>query len=482
MRGSGVHKAVRSRPFLVDRRALTLGVVVALLITAAAWGKKAEDATDYETLRAALAAQSDEDQRARLAQFAREDRVALSDRLLAVSAWRRLLDNDAPQHVDIDLYEAHLRALGNAQGLRDKALLRASKGLRELLDKLDDELKKAEQAKAARKANKREKKRKKGKTGKNKGATKRNKPDRPRKIKVIKRDIEETSARLEHVEAARVGDEALTKLRRAIRDRAKASRRTAADASEAALVTKLTDALPHYKTLGDERQHAEAQLGLALFLEYSDAARPDVDRALARLVRVGGSGRDLARVRQKVRRARARVLEELGDIKAAVHESLVADRTVKVPLQKAAFELPPPAAYQRSRATAELCWRAFARGVRCAELEEERSGSLTFYDYSQERRPGFDDERARMVLAEYEPLLLGCLSEAASKGNSVSNTTVQLEWSIELDGHVRSFSVNPRRLRGGPLESCFRGAFDRFRYPRYQGEMQHTQLSFNVGG
>lgn len=468
--------ARRPSSVLVAARALTLGLIVALTLAAGAFAKKSNGPTSFEELREAIADKDDDVQRERLKRFARDDRVALSDRLLAVSAWRRQLDKDAPEHIDIDLYEAHLRTLGNAQGLREKALRRADKGLREQLVGLERELEKAEKRKRAqkRRGKKRRARKRRGK--------KRSDDDKPRRAKAIERDIEEVTERLAHVTAVRGGDDALTKLRRAIRARAKAHQRTPADAGEAAAVLQLTEALPHYEALDDERQLAEAKLGLALFLEHSDASRADVDRSLKRLVRVGGRSRDLARVRQKVRRARARVLEEQGDLKEAVHESLVADRTVGVPLHKSAFERPPASAYGRSRTTAELCWRAYARGLRCAEIEEARSGKLSFYDYAQERRRNFDHERARMVIAEYEPLLLRCLSEAASKGRSVTNTTVQLEWAIELDGHVREFSMTPRRLRGSPLEGCFKEAFARFRYPRYRGEMQHTQLSFNVGG
>jgi hypothetical protein len=463
----------------VDTRALTLCLLLALLAAAGAMGKKADAPQTFEALRTVIGEQDEQAQRAALERFARDQRAALSDRLLAVGAWGRLIERNTPDHVAVDLYEAHLRALGNARGLRDKALVRAAKALRQQRADLEDELAQAEKANNANKKRKRSKKKRKRAKKAGDGAPPGDR--KPRKVDVIVRELEEVRARLEHLDAVREGDKALAKLRRTIRTRAKSGKRPPADAKEAVLVARLTDALSHYEALDDTRQLAEIQLGLALFLEYSDAGRPDVDRALKRLVRVGGRNRDLARVRQKVRRARARVLEEQGDIKAAVHESLVADRTVKVPLHEAAFDAPPASLYQRSRTTAELCWRAYARGIRCAELEEARSGKLTFYDYAQERRRTFDHDRARMVLAEYEPLLLQCLSKAASAGNSVTNTTVSLEWAIELDGHVRTFSVSPRRLRGTPLETCFKGAFDRFRYPRYRGEMQHTQLSFNVG-
>ena len=49
----------------------------------------------------------------------------------------------------------------------------------------------------------------------------------------------------------------------------------------------------------------------------------------------------------------------------------------------------------------------------------------------------------------------------------------RLEWAIELDGRVKTFSVNPRRLRKSPLERCFKDAFARFRYRPGQ---QRTQM------
>lgn len=410
-----------------------------------------------------------------LERFARDSRAALSDRFLAISAWRRLVEKNSLDQSDVFILEAHLRAVGDAGGLRDKALKRAASLVRTELAVFEAAI---EEAKAGRR---------KAGTKKGKRSAAEKKKERQERKALLKFAAEAKqrqpalAQRLADLEGVIEADASLTRLRRAVRKRARAHNRRPPDDKEATLVARLTERLPRYEALGDLRQQGEVQLALALFLEHTDAAREDVDRSLSRLVRLGGRDRDLARLRQKVRRARARVLVELGDYEAAVHESLVADRAMKVPIHKAAFTKPEVPAYGRSRKTAELCFAALARGVHCSQIEESGSGRLTFYDYSLERARRFNPERAKMALSEYQPLLLRCLSEQTKKGSLLSNTTIELEWSIGLNGRVSISSILPRRLRGTEVETCMQEAFKRFRYPRYRGEMQHMQLNFNIG-
>ncbi len=246
-----------------------------------------------------------------------------------------------------------------------------------------------------------------------------------------------------------------------------------------ALVDAVVAAQPAWRAIDDTR----AELAARVLLARAQAAAGAVDVALTALAAAadeGGDDRDAAAVVVEAHAARAALALAAGRANEAAVAALSADHARPPPLQARTFTPPVPPPYARTRETAAVCKAARDAGASCAQLELQRFGARTFYDFSRERRGPFDGARAGAVLAEYESLLHDCMRASAKTGET-ADSRIELEWSVQHDGRVTRFELKPKRLRGGAFDACLQRAFAVFRYPPYTGEQQHIALSFSVG-
>lgn len=404
-------------------RLFSFVLVLVVTVAASAAHAKSDEPRSFSQLQRTLKGAPAPARIKTLEGFARDRRAALGDRLQATAALRRLLEQKDPRLLHAWMLEAHLQSVAQAESLRARALRNA-------------------------------------------------------KTVALAVGHDKTAKRLDEVLA---GERALTKLVRVVEKREAARAQRPLSKAEEALRDEVTSALSSWRALKHVRSVGLARMWLARLDTTTPEGEAAAAKALADLVRIGGDDRDAAPLRAEVRRARARLLAKSGDLENAVHEMLVADRAMLVPPTLPRFEPPPQTRYGRTRETAELCFVAYQQGIHCSEIEEERMGGRSFYDFSREApRRDFDEQRAQMVAAEYTPLLLDCIKEGVRDG-STRDTNIQLEWSIGHDGKVRGSQVNPRRLRKTPFEKCVKSAFGVFRYPPYRGEMKHMGNSFNVG-
>jgi hypothetical protein len=279
-------------------------------------------------------------------------------------------------------------------------------------------------------------------------------------------DMSELVMRIEEVMR---GDDALALLTRAVA-KGKPAEVRALDAAKRSLAAWLA--------IGDERTHGLARMWITLAepteLEHKLSELADAADAL-------GTARLHAGARAEVLLARARLLESAGRLGEAARERVQADRERDVNLKRSGLEPSARAPYLRSKETAAACKTLRSEKNTCAREEERRFGARSFYDFSQEKLPTLDPQRAEDVIIEYESTLQRCLAEGA-KANLTTQTHVELEWGVGNDGRVKGLDLRPMRLRGTVVETCMKEAFSLWRYPRYGGEMQHVRLDFNVEG
>ncbi len=389
---------------------------LALLLVSALAGAAPDVAETWAKLQAELPA--DPARRATvLLRFAANDQAALGDRLRAARAARA----HAPRRAASHLAEARLCGVSGQLGARARALGRAAAAL--------------------------------GKDGER--------------------------ARQEHVQRVRAADADLSRLRQLVDVREKSAVPPPLTPADEGLRRQVSDALPAWQALDDERQLAAARVLLArLRASTGDAAAAEQELAV---IAEHSAGRDRAAVRVEAQRARAVLLEQRNDLEAAALASLGADRDAAVDVKKpASRQLATP--YQKSKASLELCRRARAQGVECGRAEQRRFGSTLHYDFSKEPRGTFDPAVNNEVLADYDTLLRECVRTAVKERVPLTQTLIELEWAVGQDGRVPGYDLRPTRLRGTSYDRCLRAAFDVFRYPPYAGEMQHVRLSFEVGG
>lgn len=404
-----------------------LCVVVAIVLTtgllsADATHAKRQQAETYIQLKRSLRGNA-KARASTLRRFAKDERAPIGERIQAANALRRELAGDDKALMQTYLLQAHLHGLADEEKNRQRALKRA-------------------RAAAAKSGDKRREK-------------------LLAEIVALEPQIDLLVNRTKTRERKR-GGAPLGPADRKLRETIEAG-------------------LEPYKQLKDDWQHARIRLWLVRHAATEEGGRSAGIAALGRMVRVGGRRRDLAPLRAEIRRTRARWMAREGEWPEAVHESLVADRAHRTPISEAAFEK-SDSRYIKSKQTARLCFRAEKKaGIRCADIERERMGGLTFYDFSHEAGGrAFDDAGAELVANVYSPLLEDCVRASAKTGET-RGTNIQIEWAIEHDGKVGGLQVNPRRLRGGAFSKCIKEALTWFRYPPYGGEQKHQGLSFSVG-
>jgi hypothetical protein len=55
-----------------------------------------------------------------------------------------------------------------------------------------------------------------------------------------------------------------------------------------------------------------------------------------------------------------------------------------------------------------------------------------------------------------------------------------VRWAVLNDGRVDAVHLDKKTRDAGPLAECLRNQFAFWRYPRYEGELQHIEQTFLV--
>ena len=400
------------------RKPRPAALVISLFVAAAAAPSVRAEPQTYAELKAELPGTGLSRKRA-LQAFVDDDRPALSGRLRAAKAMRKGADADG--RVNAYLAMARLYGASGAKSKRAGALKKALAATKKAKDK----------------------------------------------------------KRRRHIERARVGDKALGKLKKAVAARER-SMPSPLPKTLLAHRKDIVAAGKSYAALGDEPRR--------LFAEYwrlrldattlGKGARKTLKRAKG-LAKDCGTSRDHASVLRDVHRLRARLLQKAGRLSGAIEASFRADRAVLVPLKKSAFDAAAAPVHARSRETSVLCFKAQTRQLDCAALEEESFGVRSFYDFSRERKlKRFSRPKADAVLVEYDSLLKDCVHTSTEL--TEFDVAVELEWWVEPSGKVQEYIARPRRLEHGASAECLADAFARIRYPRFRGERQAIELSYDI--
>jgi hypothetical protein len=213
-----------------------------------------------------------------------------------------------------------------------------------------------------------------------------------------------------------------------------------------------------------------------------------VDEALTlleRAIALAGEARDATLVVDSALRLRARLFAKKGEIARAAEESLRADVRHVVSPVESAFFAPPERAFVRSRTTADLCFALSAagkpNGQSCRAIEKRLKMTPTFYDFSVETSDdGFDYERGEVALSEASDHLFACV-KAAAQDKSFDARRLEVEFTVLHGGRTKKLGLKPARLAGSPVDVCLDEALTRVRYPRYDGELHHVVLPFDIG-
>lgn len=211
------------------------------------------------------------------------------------------------------------------------------------------------------------------------------------------------------------------------------------------------------------------------------AALDDALAATARTIELAAPSRDGVVVEEAARRLRVRVFLKKGDRAKAAEESLLADARPVVPPTESAFFPAAARTFGRTRTTSDVCFALALEGTSCRAIEKRLSLTPSFYDFSVEKSvEGFDPERGEAALHEATDHLFACVKKAAND-RSLDARRLEIEWTVLHSGRAKKLSLKPTRLQGTPVDACVDDALSRVRYPRYDGELHHVVLPFDIG-
>lgn len=176
----------------------------------------------------------------------------------------------------------------------------------------------------------------------------------------------------------------------------------------------------------------------------------------------------------------------LGRLIALAREKNDVDGALKWALREVAVVadgLPEPwRPYSRTPALDQACVSydtAHGAGS-CRAREKQELGAWSFHDFSKgPAGQGLSADQVRTVNDHYAPLLQECLSEQARRMTPPDAQRFEVRWLVFNDGRVGEAHLR-KDLDASPLANCLRAQFVVWRYPRYEGELQHVQQSFTV--
>lgn len=140
--------------------------------------------------------------------------------------------------------------------------------------------------------------------------------------------------------------------------------------------------------------------------------------------------------------------------------------------------------WARTAELEKLCakYDATAGAGACRKLEKQENGELTFRDFSKDKgggREGLSPDQVRQVNEHYAPLLQDCLTEQARRMTPPDAQRYEVRWVVGADGRVQEAHLR-KDMDDNELAKCLRRQFVHWRYPRFEGELQHVEQAFTV--
>jgi hypothetical protein len=89
-------------------------------------------------------------------------------------------------------------------------------------------------------------------------------------------------------------------------------------------------------------------------------------------------------------------------------------------------------------------------------------------------------EAVREVNAHFGVTLQECLTAEAARLRPPAQERYTVRWTVRNDGRVAELLIDKHDANDGPLASCLRSQMAVWRYPRYEGELQHVEQTFMV--
>ena len=84
------------------------------------------------------------------------------------------------------------------------------------------------------------------------------------------------------------------------------------------------------------------------------------------------------------------------------------------------------------------------------------------------------------VNAHYGPTLQDCLKAEAQRLTPPAREEYTVRWVVLNDGHTAQVHLGQQHRDQGPLAACLRKRLADWRYPRFKGEWQHVEQTFNI--
>jgi hypothetical protein len=139
--------------------------------------------------------------------------------------------------------------------------------------------------------------------------------------------------------------------------------------------------------------------------------------------------------------------------------------------------------YARTIEVDKICdaYDAKAGPGACRKLEKRLNGEWLFRDFSQGKSVGaLASDRVKSVNEHFNCLLQECLTLEAERLTPPDSVVYDVLWDVGNDGRVNEVHLGRKDQEDGPMLGCLKKQFVLWRYPKYQGEMQHVAQRFTV--
>lgn len=252
----------------------------------------------------------------------------------------------------------------------------------------------------------------------------------------------------------------------------------AAGRSGAAVPPCLDEAITTYRRMRDKLMVARGQLARAMATVRGDAGKLAEGIAQLRRAERACEEERCVDVRQRALKSLSVAHQRQNDLPNAARAALQA-------MSVGAQRLPEERRlYARTADVDRLCAQLDARegAGSCRKLERAELGSYTFRDFSQERARGgtLAPERVKQVNEHFAVAMQECLAAEAERLVPPAMVRYQIRWTITPDGRVDQVHLDRRDQDSGPFAQCLRKQFTVWRYPRYDGELQHVEQTFTL--
>ncbi len=182
-------------------------------------------------------------------------------------------------------------------------------------------------------------------------------------------------------------------------------------------------------------------------------------------------------IRRKALKATATQAIRAGDPEAAAAATLKEMRlgSTALPADRRPYARPPE--------VDRICaaYDAKAGAGACRKLEKKLNGEWLFRDFSMGKPSGtFAADKVKAVNEHFNCLLQECLTLEAERITPPDSVTYDVLWDVTNDGRVNEVHLARKDQEEGPMLQCLKKQFVLWRYPKYQGEMQHVAQRFVV--